>query len=462
MDTHSYGGAGGGGRGGASSPGRASMVSSITAILPALLVISLVGGLLMLAFWFFTTEVVAMKVSSGQWWFFLAATAFLIFGASTFVLRSMVHRRVKVGFMAIAAIMTIILVVLGVQHQPLATHNLQGKIGLVPAFSADDGHPVEEIDFSDLALDSPVVNHERFLPAPFDQGQCGSCWAVASGASLSARYNKFLSDNDEVSGVDSFKNCTPLGVEMKDWHFSPQYILDEDEGRGDGFSCSSGPTYGKCNGNSQIAGFEIAEAGVPHIGCVPYYAQDTNACKTDCGSPEDRSYLNCPGGNVSTQCLKPRGTNWTACGNGDELVKDVETYDVKHVLGEAAMMKDVAEFGPILCGINFYKKSNGANAAWTLSDQSSLWGKYADLVTKGYVVRPDFDGQEYTKSFDGGGHAVVVYGFGEHEGVKYWNIMNSWGSQWGANGKTKIERGVDAWNIESLCASAKVREYSGS
>merc|ERR1719213_1487178 len=37
-------------------------------------------------------------------------------------------------------------------------------------------------------------------------------------------------------------------------------------------------------------------------------------------------------------------------------------------------------------------------------------------------------------------HAVVAIGYGEEAGHKYWVIQNSWGNDWGEDGRIRLER----------------------
>ncbi|CAD8136865.1 unnamed protein product [Paramecium octaurelia] len=59
-------------------------------------------------------------------------------------------------------------------------------------------------------------------------------------------------------------------------------------------------------------------------------------------------------------------------------------------------------------------------------------------------------------------HSVLCYGWGEEDGVKFWLLQNSWGSQWGENGSFRMKRGVDESAIESMAEAADPVIYSRS
>lgn len=45
-------------------------------------------------------------------------------------------------------------------------------------------------------------------------------------------------------------------------------------------------------------------------------------------------------------------------------------------------------------------------------------------------------------------HAIILVGYGEENGSKYWIVKNSWGTEWGNEGYAKVKRGTNSASIE--------------
>lgn len=102
------------------------------------------------------------------------------------------------------------------------------------------------------------------------------------------------------------------------------------------------------------------------------------------------------------------------------------------------MMLEVMSNGPIV--FNFEPSAN-----FMYYTGGVYHGIEAEWIKKG-LDKPEWERVD---------HSVLLYGWGETEaGEKYWNLMNSWGRNWGENGHFRMIRGVDESACESFADAA--------
>ena len=226
----------------------------------------------------------------------------------------------------------------------------------------------------------------RCTPIVRDQGSCGSCWTFAT------------------TGVLSQRTCIENENLDSNFVLSPQSMLTCDD---DCFKFTSTCNSGCVGGYTAIAFENLVKTGSTPEHCVAY---------TSAGGADPET---CGDFNTEDSVMHSIANCELSSDNSDTHIKGDASYNL---YGVQEMMTDIYLNGPIQT---------------TFLLENDLYG-YASGV---YECNTD--------GGDLGGHATITVGWGEENGVKYWIIQNSWGSDWGDGGFFKLRRGVDACGIES-------------
>ncbi len=174
--------------------------------------------------------------------------------------------------------------------------------------------------------------------------------------------------------------------------FSPQDVV----------SCSE---YSQgCEGGFPylIAGRYAKDFGVVEEECYPYIGSDTKC-------------------HEKKECQRYRSTDYSYVGG------------YFGACNEQQMMMDVVNNGPV-------------SVAFEVTDD---FQNYRGGIYKTTGLTDKYNPWQLTN------HAVLVVGYGEEKGVKFWIVKNSWGGFWGEDGYFRILRGTNELSIESMAVTAK-------
>jgi len=226
------------------------------------------------------------------------------------------------------------------------------------------------------AWDWRNVSGQSFLETVMDQGQCGSCYTVATTRMLTARHRIKKKD----PSLEQFSIDFPL------------HCSEYNQG------CQGGYAF--------LASKWSHDVGVLPESCAKYAA-------------EGRCELSCD--------LKKLKKHYRA---------DNHRYIGGYYGGanEADILSELYHKGPVV--VSFEPEN--------------------DMMYYGggiYKSRPQ-PKQEWEKV----DHAVLLVGYGEEDGKKYWVLQNSWGGDWGENGFFRMIRGENDSGVESIAVAADVVE----
>jgi hypothetical protein len=258
-----------------------------------------------------------------------------------------------------------------------------------------------------------------YLTPVINQGKCGSCWAFASTSALADRFNIHTRGKVNV-------NLSASKLILCDFGGAEYGGLDENENE-------KGLDQFGCTGNTLSDAWRyLYTRGTVTDKCLPYNMYSLDKNYIGLSDYKDKVHVplcNAVSGKLNDMCSNVRYDDFTGEENGDPA----RFYKCKHIYSVAGTPKDkgneynirheIYSMGPLSTGMEIYP---------------SLYE-----YKKGDVYEYKGDGSDLI-----GGHAVVIVGWGEEKGKKYWIVRNTWGPEWGDGGYFKILRGSNMCKIE--------------
>ena len=246
---------------------------------------------------------------------------------------------------------------------------------------------IEDIDIETLPLNWSWTNvgGVNYVSDVRNQGDCGSCYAIATVTCLESRLRIRTFNKDKTQ-------------------FSLRYPL----------SCGL-YTEGCDGGYPILLGKFFNEFDILPQDCMEGYDEQTGPCKNICDTTKyKRRYF---------------AKSYEYIGGAYGKSTEVD------------MMKELRARGPIPGNIRvpgsfmFYKGGVYSDdySVHKNNDKWSLKSMYSQHI---YKLQVD--------------HSTTIVGYGEQNGLKYWICQNSWGQEWGLNGRYKVVRGENSVAVESM------------
>ena len=249
------------------------------------------------------------------------------------------------------------------------------------------------------------------LTGVIDQKQCGNCWAVSTIQSLTDRVS--VARARRAPGFQDIGNGGVLSVA---WMTSCN-----DYCAGDNDKCSSACEGADIGTALKFLALDIFEGGVPYASCVPTMTQQEMEALNQKFSETLRKCQN----NTTVagkECLAAQRSCGACITNGSNVY--VRRDSVSKLTDIVAAKQDIFLNGPVTAGFQVF----------------------ADIFEKGKEF-PPFQDTDGVYVYDGkaessGYHAVSIVGWGEKtiklNGVPtlvpFWEVRNSWGTEWGDQG----------------------------
>lgn len=291
-----------------------------------------------------------------------------------------------------------------------------------------------------------------YLPPVKNQCNCGGCWAFATSSALAARINIWTTNRVHV-------DLSPAKMIFCNWGSDQEYELVKR-------AFEQGLDFSDLMDDIAASAQQVGCSGETLIGAWQFlyrYGATTENCHPYRGKYDLCSY---GAGQQLPTCMQVSGSEMDECEDGS-VERRYRTGGFYVVAGPLHMGENGATNDNTTKGngnsVNKRKQYTAEHKRRHIADnvsriQREVW-KYGP-VTTGMVVYADLFNWDGTGVYvwDGtsgltGGHAVVITGWGEMDvpgkgSVPYWQILNSWGVEWGDKGYFRILRGVNHCDIE--------------
>jgi hypothetical protein len=169
-----------------------------------------------------------------------------------------------------------------------------------------------------------------------------------------------------------------------------------------------------CSGETLISAWQfLYRFGVPTDECLGY------------GDNRNETLVNMTLTDVvDKSCVDALGANMDVCLDGEKKMISHRAGGYYNIASkdEYEIRRDIYHWGPCCSGFVIYEDFLDWDGFGIYE-----WDGVSDVV---------------------GGHAIVLMGWGEENGKKYWIVRNSWGKEWGDKGYFKMLRGVNHCEIE--------------
>lgn len=265
----------------------------------------------------------------------------------------------------------------------------------------------------DQSLDIPAAfdwrDHGAITPVR-DQASCGSCWAESAVGNMESIW--YLANKDKLKAI------VPLSVEQ---------VVECD------------PHDYACYGGFPKGGYEyvLEHGGLASEADYPYSKGGKTICLAN------QTYNQTCGDGM---CDDPPLTNWCDLKCSDNKHKSAARISSWSALptDEDKIAAFLVQHGPVSVGMNAQGGFLGVLFPWL---QFYKHGVANPRGCKGSTL----------SSID---HGVLLVGFGEDSGKKYWTVKNSWGPKWGEEGYFRLQRGEGLCAINLMATSASVKSGS--